>query len=244
MKNLVRNLLQKVLGFKNYLFLFSLYSIRRMERGKYESEFMHFIKLNANEGVILDIGANIGITLAPLAKHFNCAQIHAFEPIAENFANLNKLVNYIKFPNTRLFNIALGNQSGNLRMIMPVLEHARMQGLSKAYPAGAEEEGVIYHVPLRRLDDLYPDATDIRAIKIDVENFEYEVLKGGVELLIRNRPMIYCELWDNENRTLVFDLLHSIGYEKYIFVEESNALNKVMENQEFSSNNFFFIHSN
>jgi len=40
-----------------------------------------------------------------------------------------------------------------------------------------------------------------------VENFEYYVLKGGHELLKRHKPIIYCELWDNEKRKLTLDYL-------------------------------------
>lgn len=245
MKNLIRNILQKMLGFSNYLFIFSLYNIRKFEKGKYEKEFVHFITLVENDGIVLDIGANIGITVAPLAKHLNRATIHAYEPILENFNTLEKITKYLKLSNIKLFNLALGNTVGELKMIMPILNNAKMQGLSKAYVENSDEKGITYKVPLGRLDDLYPDEVEIKAIKIDVENFEYEVLKGAMELLKRNKPIIYCELWDNENRVLVFDLLNSIGYGKYLFDDISNSLKPLISPAKVSSsNNFFFIHSN
>lgn len=244
MKNILRNLLQRVFGFHNYLFFFSLYSIRRFEKGNYEKEFKHFIEIAENKGIVLDIGANIGITAAPLARYLNHAEIHAYEPISENFSALEKVMKYLKFSNIKLFNLALGNEFGELKMIMPTLQNARMQGLSKAYTEGDDEKGVTYTVPLRRLDDIYPDETGIKAIKIDVENFEYEVLKGSRELLKRNKPIIYCELWDNDNRTLVFELLNSIGYAKYTYDDDLNSLRLLISsNKKKSSNNFFFIHS-
>ncbi|KAA0993784.1 FkbM family methyltransferase [Dyadobacter aurulentus] len=243
MKNFIRYLLQKTLSFKNYLFLFSLYSIRTIEAGKYEREFLHFIKIIKGDGLILDVGANIGITAAPLAKHHPHAQVHAFEPISENFSTLQRIVNYLKIKNIKLFNIALGSEDGTLKMIMPIRGNSRMQGLSKAYEEGAGEKGTIYDVPLKKLDHIYPFETNISAMKIDVENFELEVLRGSVALLKRNKPMIYCELWDNENRTSVFELLKNIGYQSFTFNNETGSLQPVALREGLPAGNFFFIHS-
>ncbi|KQS26968.1 hypothetical protein ASG33_20745 [Dyadobacter sp. Leaf189] len=242
MKNLIRYLLQKTLSFKNYLFLFSLYSIKTIEAGKYEREFLYFLKMIKKDGIILDIGANIGITAAPLAKHHPNAEVHAFEPISENFSALERVVRYLKLKNVKLFNIALGSESGTLKMIMPERGNSRMQGLSKAYEEGANEKGVVYQVPLKKLDDLYPTETNINAIKIDVENFELEVFKGSLKVLENNKPMIYCELWQNDNRTQVFSLLGGFGYKSYVFNENTESIEPVQISDSLPAGNFFFIH--
>jgi FkbM family methyltransferase len=241
MKDLIRNLLQKLLGFKNYLYYFSLYSIFRIERGKYERSFLHFVKLINNKGIVLDIGANIGITATSLARHLPQTEVHAIEPIAENFGNLERIKEHFKLSNVKLLNVALGNQHGMLKMIMPIRGESKMQGLSKVFVAGSTEKGIIYDVPVNRLDDLYPTETNIAAIKIDVENFEFEVLKGGLELLKRNMPPIYCELWDNEIRTSVFELLANIGYTAYAYDEHRDYLIPIMAGTQVDDNNFFFL---
>ena len=46
----------------------------------------------------------------------------------------------------------------------------------------------------------------IGAIKMDVENFEYFVLEGGKELIKKHKPIIYTELWENQNREKCFQL--------------------------------------
>ena len=53
----------------------------------------------------------------------------------------------------------------------------------------------------------------ITAIKLDVENFEFFVLDGGRETIAKNRPIVYCELWENENRLKCFDLMQEYRYE-------------------------------
>jgi hypothetical protein len=56
----------------------------------------------------------------------------------------------------------------------------------------------------------------IQGIKIDVENFEYFALKGGSRILSSNKPVIYAELWDNENRTNCFTLLSDLNYTAHV----------------------------
>jgi hypothetical protein len=78
------------------------------------------------------------------------------------------------------------------------------------------------------------------AIKIDVENFEYEVFMGALNILNRDKPMIYCELWDNQNRKDCFKLLSRIGYK--IYVHENGSL-RLLDTAKTNTQNFFFIHS-
>ena len=241
MKDFLRALLQKAFGFKTYLFVFSLYCIRRVRKERYEKEFLHFLNLIPNKGIVLDIGANIGITMVPLAKKLTNAEIHAYEPIKENYETLERLVKWFKLPNTRLHNTALGNSSGFLKMIMPINGNAKMQGLSKAYQPGSDEKGVIYDVPVDVLDRIYTDEKRITAIKIDVENFEFEVLSGAKKLLAENMPIIYCELWNNEKRLQVFELLMSLNYSAFAFDAADALLKPVVSPAESVEDNFFFM---
>jgi FkbM family methyltransferase len=218
-----------------------MYSIRKVLKGEYEKGFLFFIDLIPNEGIILDVGANIGITAVPMAKKLSKAEIHAFEPIEENFNALTKVVNAHKAKNIKLYKVALGNRSGKLKMIMPMSGKSRMQGLSKMYEDDTREKGIIYEVPMDELDTIYKNEKNIKAIKIDVENFELEVLTSGRQLLIKNKPVIYCELWNNEKRLLLVDYLSSLGYSCQIF--NGNRLETVFEPKECKENNFFFIYN-
>lgn len=238
MKNFLKYLLQSLLGLKNYLFIFSIFCIWKVKNGKYEQEFLHFMRLVPPKGIVLDLGANIGITAVPLAQKYPDIELHAYEPIPENFNALSSVVKWSDLKNIRLFNFALGDREGFLDMIMPVRGKARMQGLCTAYDKHSDEKGIIYKVPVKRLDDLYKDK-NIVAIKIDVENFEYEVLEGSRTLLSVNKPVIYCELWNNEKRKLVFDLVRSLDYEIFTY---DGALKTLvpLKNETTSKINFFF----
>jgi len=219
-KDLIRTLCQKLVGYKNYLFLFSLFTIRRIRGGRHEQEFTFFMGLLPARGTILDIGANIGIMTVSLARRFPDAQVFAFEPIPNNIEALEKVVSHYKLSNVTLFKTALGEQTGELKMILPVVNNSKMQGLSHVVEdEHTGEKGMQYTVPVQKLDDIpaLRSADSITGIKIDVENFEYYVLKGGEALLRQHKPVIYCELWDNERRKLCMDYLTGLGYAIHIY---------------------------
>jgi FkbM family methyltransferase len=221
-KDIVRTICQKLIGYKNYLFLFSLFTITRIRSGRHEEEFIFFMGMIPPEGTILDIGANIGIMTASLARRFPKAKVYAFEPIPNNIEALEKVVKHYKLENVSLFKTALGEEKGELNMILPVINNAKMQGLSHVVEddaSGTTEKGMQYTVPVLKLDDIpeLQNASDITAIKIDVENFEYYVLKGGESMLRKHMPLIYCELWDNDRRRLCMEYLSGLGYRIDIF---------------------------
>lgn len=237
MKNQLRYLLQNLLGFRNYLFLFSIYSIKRLAYNRYEKEFLHFLQLIPNRGIVLDIGANIGITTVPLARKLNKTLIHSYEPMPENVEALNRVIRFFKAANTRVFPFALGSRAGQLKMVMPILGNAKMQGLSHTWQEGDMQNGEIVTVPVHVLDDLYGEESQpITAIKIDVENFEYEVLKGAAKLLQKHKPLIYSELWDNDVRTSTIAYLKSLGYKAMVY---NGRLLVPFEGQRVT--NYFFL---
>jgi len=244
MKSLVQRILQKLLGFNNYLFIFSVFKIYTLKSDKAEKAFFHFIKQAAGkEGIVLDIGANIGITAVLLSKKFPDRPIYAFEPVPENIKALKRVLRFFKATNVTVLEIALGNEPGELEMILPVVDNVKKQGLSHIKHDSITEfnEGHTFKVPVKTLDSLpeLNQALQIAAIKIDVENFEYFVFEGGKELLQRHKPIVFCELWDNENRYKCFNFLQSLGYTAYTL--EGGKMVPLPENQQTENQQFLFI---
>ena len=216
-KNLVKLILQKLLGFDNYLFIFSIFTINRLQRNWHEKEFVQFMNMIPEDGHVLDIGSNIGIMAVPLAKRVKLGKVFSFEPMPQNIKALKRIVAHYKLKNIKLYEMALGEEIGELKMVMPVINNVKMQGLSHVVDGeNPSENGIFFSVPVQKLDNIQElkAVPRIDAIKIDVENFEYHVLKGARELLARHKPIIYCELWDNEKRKLTMDYLkNDFGYE-------------------------------
>ena len=240
MKKFVQNILQSVLGFRRYLFYFSLFKIKTLKRDKREGDFFHFMSLLPEDAKVFDIGANVGIMTALLAKHCSKGEIHAIEPIPENFAALTRIVKHFGFQNVHLHQYALGEEDGQLEMVMPKVQNVKMQGLSHVIHDSITEfnEGERYSVPQYRLDDLGEAIEGVKGIKIDVENFEYFVFKGGEAMLRKYKPLIYAELWDNENRYKCFSLLRDdLGYS--IMILEAGKLIP-FDPEIHEKQNFFF----
>ncbi|MFM2376161.1 MAG: hypothetical protein RLZZ165_1258 [Bacteroidota bacterium] len=241
MKRRIQNLLQSVLGFRRYLFLFSLFKIRTLRQDRREGDFFHFLSMLPEDARVLDIGANIGIMTALLARHCRSGIVHAIEPIPENFEVLSRVCRHYRFGNVRLHPFALGEEEGRLEMVMPEVRKVKMQGLSHVVHESITEynDGRRYTVPQHRLDSLPEIVTGVQAIKIDVENFEYFVFKGGEGILRKFKPLIYCELWANENREKCFQLLAGeLGYQ--VMVLHSGALVR-FDPGIHTHQNFFFV---
>lgn len=243
MKNTTKYILHKLLGFKNYLFLFSLFKIYTLKRDKNEKDFFHFLALIPPGTAVLDIGANIGIMTAHLARSIRDITVYSFEPVPNNISAFKRVINYLKLKNVKLLEVALGNTEGEAEMVMPIIKAVPMQGLSHVIHASITEnnEGERFKVPLRMLDkmEVLMDSTQrISAIKIDVENFEFFVLDGAKNLLAKNKPIVYAELWENENRKKCFELFSNLNYKTVVIVN-----NKAIEYDSFAhkTQNFIFL---
>lgn len=225
MKNFIKLLLHRTLGFNNYLFAFGLYKIFTIRWDKKENNFFHFLKLLPEGSLVIDIGANIGIMSILFAKKLKNSEVFAFEPIPVNSSVLKKLMNFFKLKNIKLFEFALGNENGKIRMLMPVIKSVKMQGLSHVIheSISSNDEGETFEAIIKRLDDIEEvkkTSLKISGIKIDVENFESFVVEGSVETIKKHKPVIYIELWENENRQKCFNLIKNLGYD--IFVVSGN----------------------
>jgi hypothetical protein len=98
---------------------------------------------------------------------------------------------------------------------MPVEDAVRMQGLSRVITGGEgdPEGGERYKVPQNRLDDLeFLRDVPVAGIKIDVEDFEQYVFRGGRKLIERWQPIIYTELGLSDNRQACLDFFQELGY--------------------------------
>ena len=241
LKSTIKLFLQKTLGFNTYLYIFSLLAINRV---KYEEEFHYFNDMIDDTGIILDIGANIGIMTTLLAKKSRNARICAFEPIPDNIRTLKRVINHHKLKNVTIYEAALGKENGQLKMVMPIIDNVKMQGLSHVVEEITEqpvERGSVYLVPVYKLDDLkeFKSGERITAIKIDVENFEYHVLKGGEQMLKDHKPVIYCELWDNEKKYITIGFLKELGYKVKVYENK-----KLVDYKNQPATNFFFVVEN
>lgn len=246
MKNALKYILHKLLGFQNYLFAFSLFKIYTLKWDKKEKDFFIFLDLIDDDSVVLDIGANIGIMTTLMAKRYKHISIFSFEPMPNNIRAFKRVITFFNLKNVKLFEFAVGNSEGRIDMVMPVINSVKMQGLSHVLHDSILENnsGEIVRVSSKMLDnmsELLESEKKISAIKIDIENFEFYALEGAKKLLAKHRPIVYAELWENTNRENSFNLMTSLGYK--INVVKHGQLTELKKGEN-KTQNFIFTHPN
>lgn len=134
----------------------------------------------------IDIGCHEGSFLELFLKYAPQGTHWAFEPLPDYYQKLKS-----KFINVSLYNFALSNQEGTTVFYKAIGAEA-MSGLQpQHYPVSAQVEEL--HVTTKKLDSVIPENTPIDFIKIDVEGAELQVLKGGIQIIARCRPVIMFE---------------------------------------------------
>ena len=178
-----------------------------------EGAVMEFIKRLPKNATVLDVGTNVGSMSLLFAWKAKYGQVIGFEPIPENFRAATGLLRFFGIKNARLHPFGLGEHNEDVLMVMPNDPHGvRLEGLSHVVDADrAVGVGTTYTVPLRRLDEVV-NGSKVHAIKIDVEDHERFVLRGGMAVIERDRPMIYAELYSADNRTECMRVLSEFGY--------------------------------
>ncbi|MEM6723153.1 MAG: FkbM family methyltransferase [Bacteroidota bacterium] len=215
MKKRIQHLLQHILGFESYLFWFARFKIMTFKGDRNERDFFHFLDLLEPDHNVLDIGANIGITSVWLSRTLPQGQIHGFEPVPPNYKTLERILKAYQCKNVQIHQIALGNEPGEVELVMPEVESVQMQGLSHVVHEELTDfnVGKRFKARLETLDGFAPiQNLPVHAIKLDVENFEAFVLEGARQMIETHRPIIYTELWENENRQRCFDLIRQMNY--------------------------------
>jgi FkbM family methyltransferase len=181
------------------------------------------ILIGKSDGLVLDIGANLGTFCVPLAQKIPQLKFHAFEPqrIVSYQLCANIVINSLE--NVYAYEVALSNENASIDLAMPDYTAETNIGAFSIDKEVRENEyecstvNATDRIDLVTLDFLTLD--NIRLIKIDVEGHELEVLKGGIETIKRNNyPPIIFEAWTwkpwyQEKRTALFEYLQGHGYE-------------------------------
>lgn len=139
--------------------------------------------------IALDIGANLGLVTLRLAKKVGrSGKVHSFEPNPAILQYLDATVARHPSLQIELHRIALGSSPSTLSLMVP---KANAGAASLISVRGIEVDHTI-DVPVVRLDDFLQtkgmDRVDF--IKMDVEGFEEEVLKGAAWMLENLRPRV------------------------------------------------------
>lgn len=198
------------------------------------SEMSFLLQFLRQEDLFIDVGANVGSYTILASAHVGAETI-AFEPVKSTYENLiqNIIINQIHNKVT-VHNKAVGNNTGyiNITNSFDTLNHI----------TNRNEKDTI-KVSICRLDDVIKEKNPI-LIKIDVEGFETEVLKGAKKVLNNDKlKAIIIELngsgkrygYDEKN---IHDNLVNLGFTPYLYLPFNRKLIKL---DTFGNNNTIYI---
>lgn len=167
--------------------------------GAFEPELVRcYTKLITPGSVVLDLGANIGAHTLPLARQTGPGgKVIAVEATSFAFAKLqrNSALNPGVRPQIVLHHALLASNGSSLR---PEALHSSwpLTGNATTHPTLAGTLKPLGQARTVTLDSLLQEESidKVDWIKIDVDGNELPVLKGGVNMLNKDRPSILMEL--------------------------------------------------
>jgi FkbM family methyltransferase len=212
-------------GDLNYaLFKHSDVVSNHVRTGGYETELQTLsneLLAGHTDGIVLDIGANLGSYVIPLAKRNTHLQFEAFEPQRIVYYQLcaNTFLN--RLSNVYAHNVGLSNEQRITSYVLPnYAEETNIGAFSIDFDTRLKDyevksEGVTERMIIIPLDSMQYEK--VRLIKIDVEGHELQVLQGAEHTLRENNyPPIIFEAWTwkfPEKRQALFSYLKNLGYE-------------------------------
>ena len=163
----------------------------------YEPKISKKIISNLKEkDTFLDVGANIGYYTNLCASKLSKKEgkVIAFEPISSIYKQNKNSIEKNRFKNILLYNFGCGDKKEDLNIY---INSENVGGASLFKNKYELENKKSYdkkeRVSIVSLDAFLGKKEKIDLVKIDVEGFEYSVLKGMKKIINKNRPKLILE---------------------------------------------------
>ncbi|HWX43112.1 MAG TPA: FkbM family methyltransferase [Blastocatellia bacterium] len=165
------------------------------------------------DGVVVDLGANIGMFSLFAAKLSPRVQVHAFEPAPGTFALLKKNVLANNLSNVQCHECAVSSKTGKQTLYLDVGSTADTTVASRIKePASVRTQ----EVDCISLDELFARCGISRCnlMKVDVEGAEFEIFEAASLQTLAKIDAIAMEYHEHEDRRHheLSDLLKAHGY--------------------------------
>lgn len=195
----------------------------------WEVEIGSILKKELKGGdTFIDVGANIGyfsLLASELIKQ--TGSVIAFEPIPKIVDQFKDSIKFNNIKNIFVRNIAIGDQK-SLQKLSTGSGGIGGSSLVKQNKSGTQEKVIV-----STLDEELFNIDHIEMIKIDVEGYEYEVLLGAKNVLIKHMPKIILEFSPNiykerspQMAKSILLLLKEVGYLIYD-IENNTYVNDI-----------------
>ncbi|WP_425993153.1 FkbM family methyltransferase [Brevundimonas sp. TWP2-3-2] len=206
----------------------SLRRLRTLSRGlkpiAHEPEFLALRNLTLSSDLAIDVGANNGQSITSIIAVRPEMNVVAIEPNPECYPELN-LISKLRRGRVKIIQAGAGDHAGKLTFFVPrrnrrmLLEEGTFDRTSLATSGSVKRngvEGVDFEVVTMEIPVITIDSLNLvpGVIKIDVQGFEMQALRGMAETIRRHRPVILLELGHEHEQFAQF--LEPFGYvERY-----------------------------
>jgi FkbM family methyltransferase len=160
------------------------------QTGTYEKGTIQLLGDFLKQGsVFMDIGANIGLMSTIASKIVGeKGRVYAVEANPKTIEVLRHNCAINQCENIEILPIALASEKGSAILY----ENWNVNRGGASLISQGDEDGIT--VSKERLDDLFSPDSPVHLVKIDVEGFELEVLKGGVAWFKTQQPVFIIEV--------------------------------------------------
>ncbi|MBE5730089.1 FkbM family methyltransferase [Candidatus Parvarchaeota archaeon] len=146
--------------------------------------------------IVVDVGAQYGDYAVLCAGYYKVNKVYCFEPLKSNFKEIEKNIKLNKLKNISAYNVALGSENKMIKITY-----------------GGDMAGIVgdrtQKTYLKMLDSYRLKPT---ILKIDVEGFEMDVLRGAIKTIGKYHPKIIIETHTLKLRKEVLSFLGSMRY--------------------------------
>ncbi len=217
--------------------------------GRYEpNEFCLLSKILKPGMTCVDVGANIGLYTLYAARRVGVSGcVLAIEPSSREMGTLKGNVEINALNNVRVRQVALSDRASEVELLV-----------ARAQNSGHNTLGAFgYNTPLdhrertrtQSLDEIVQGEglSKIDVIKMDIEGAELSALRGAVNTLRRDHPLLLLELADrllqhqNASSANVLSLLSQHGYRTYGFDSGTGLPSPLAGRDCFDSENILAI---
>lgn len=180
----------------------------------WDPELLNVAAILVKDGqYVWDVGANVGLFSRAAAFHAGSnGQVLSIEADIDAVMLLNKTVKYNSPSHSKItvLPVAVSDSVGIVSFAIAKRARAAnsIEGHGSTQTGGVRE---VRTLPCTTLDSLLQNITAPDVLKIDVEGAELRVLNGAGNVLQNIRPVIYCEVAEN-NKAEVTRLFASNGY--------------------------------
>jgi len=193
------------------------------------------VKSDQRPALFLDVGANYGAhSVLFLSVGI---PIIAFEPNRACFSYFKTICELNGFTG-RWEQAAVGNGTGHIELVFPEKE-TWLGSVCSDVALNLKKSSFVKteRVPLKMLDDYCQDIPHNNLlIKIDVEGYEPEVIRGATKLLQNCKPKLIFESNDEKSRGELFRLLADNGYSVHQLPWQPSNSSRAFDLDEFSTN--------